>query len=341
MTGGPAGENPPGLLQEYFACGVLVLDARERIAICAPEAAAHLRLDAAKLAGAPLDLLPPTLAKLIREVTASGKLAANREIYLDDTTTLRASVLPVKSETIVVLNHHSSTASGHEQNMRRLDQLASLGALSAGMAHEIKNGMVAIKTFIELLLEKNQDDELNEVVGRELKRIDGLVTQMLRLAAPRRAAFATVRVHPLLDHSLRLVQHQLNGKLISLRRDYRAETDAVHGDDAQLQQAFMNLLFNAIEAMGANGVLTVGTKIIAGEKDERILRVQIQDTGTGIAPENLGRLFEPFFTTKKNGTGLGLAITRRVALEHHGAVEVRSKPGKGSTFGISLPAVVE
>jgi signal transduction histidine kinase len=170
-----------------------------------------------------------------------------------------------------------------------------------------------------------------------LKRIDGLATQMLRLASPRQAAFATVQVHPLLDHSLRLVQHQISGKLISLRRDYKAETDAVCGDDAQLQQAFMNLLFNAIEAMGANGILTVGTKIVFSENDGRKLLVQIQDSGTGIAPENLGRLFEPFFTTKKNGTGLGLAITRRVALEHRGSVEVQSETGKGSTFSISLP----
>jgi signal transduction histidine kinase len=331
-----AGENPPGLLHEDFACGVLVVDSRERIAACTPEAAALLRLDAEKLRGAPIDSLPLQLAKIIREAATSRKCVTNREILLDDAAPLRANAFPLKSEIVVVLDHFSK-ASTHEQTMRRLDQLASLGALSAGMAHEIKNGMVAIKTFVELLLEKNQDAELNEVVGRELKRIDGLATQMLRLASPRQAAFATVQVHPLLDHSLRLVQHQISGKLISLRRDYKAETDAVCGDDAQLQQAFMNLLFNAIEAMGANGILTVGTKIVFSENDGRKLLVQIQDSGTGIAPENLGRLFEPFFTTKKNGTGLGLAITRRVALEHRGSVEVQSETGKGSTFSISLP----
>jgi len=83
------------------------------------------------------------------------------------------------------------------------------------MAHEIKNGMVAIKTFVDLLAQKGQDTELTEVVGRELHRINGIVTQMLRFAAPNRAAFTTVRVHDVLDHSLRLMQHQINGKLIS------------------------------------------------------------------------------------------------------------------------------
>jgi two-component system, NtrC family, nitrogen regulation sensor histidine kinase GlnL len=330
------GLNPAGLASGNLACGVFVVDAHKRITACTPGAAAHLRLDAATLLDAAADSLPPSLAKMIHEVATGGKPMTNREISLDDATTLRANILPVKSEIVVVLDNFPA-APVFGQNMKQLDRLANLGALSAGMAHEIKNGMVAIKTFVELLVEKGQDAELNEVVGRELKRIDGIVTQMLRLASPRHAAFTTVRAHQLLDHSLRLVEHQINGKLISLQRHYHAQTDAVRGDDAQLQQAFMNLLFNAIEAMGANGALTVGTEIVNGENGAGVLRIKIQDTGVGIAPENRQRLFEPFFTTKKNGTGLGLAITRRIVLEHHGAIEVESETGKGSTFSISLP----
>ena len=102
--------------------------------------------------------------------------------------------------------------------MQRLDRLANLGMLSAGMAHEIKNGMVAIKTFVDLLLEKNQDAELGEVVRHELERINAIVTQMLRIAAPGHAAFKTVRVHEVLDHSLRLLQPQVSGKLITVKK---------------------------------------------------------------------------------------------------------------------------
>src|SRR5271170_5478268 len=153
-----------------------------------------------------------------------------------------------------------------EQNLRRLDRLASLGLLSAGMAHEIKNGLTAIQTFIELLVQKGDDRELAEVVGRELKRIDSLASQMLRFAAPGKNEFAPVRVHELLDYSLLLVEHQISGKLISLKRDFKAAPDTVRGDEFQLQQAFMNLLFNAIEAMGTNGTLTVGTQIVDGKE---------------------------------------------------------------------------
>jgi signal transduction histidine kinase len=234
-----------------------------------------------------------------------------------------------------------NSALASAEKMQRLDRLANLGMLSAGMAHEIKNGMVAIKTFVDLLLEKNQDAELGEVVRHELQRINAIVSQMLRMAAPSPANFKTVRVHELLDHSLRLLQPQISGKLITVKKNYRAESDAVRGDDAQLQQTFMNLLLNALEAMGPNGTLSISTEIAGGESGGRFVKIKIQDTGVGIAPENLAKLFEPFFTTKKNGTGLGLAICQRIAVEHRGAIEVQSETGKGSTFGILLPAVVQ
>ena len=208
------------------------------------------------------------------------------------------------------------------------------------MAHEIKNGMVAIKTFTDLLAQKGKDVELTDVVSRELQRINGLVTQMLRFAAPKHVEIITVRVHDLLDHSLRLLQHQIGSKLISLQRHYKADPDIVRGDDAQLQQAFMNLLLNALEAMGPNGVLTVATGISEGEGNTRLLKVHIEDTGVGIARENLERSFEPFFTTKKNGTGLGLAISRLIAHEHRGTIQVQSEINKGSKFTLSLPALV-
>jgi two-component system, NtrC family, nitrogen regulation sensor histidine kinase GlnL len=227
------------------------------------------------------------------------------------------------------------------EKMQRLDRLANLGMLSAGMAHEIKNGMVAIKTFVDLLLEKNHDAELGEVVLHELERINAIVTQMLRIAAPGHAAFKTVRVHEVLDHSLRLLQPQVSGKLITVKKNYRTESDAVLGDDAQLQQTFMNFFLNSLEAMVPNGTLAISTEIANGENGARILKIQIQDTGVGITPENLARLFEPFFTTKKNGTGLGLAICQRIIHEHHGSIYAQSESGKGSTFSISLPVSVE
>ena len=338
----PAG-SPAGSTQIQPGCGLLVFNARERIIVCTGEAAAHLHARASRLKNASLKSLPAPLPELIRTAAKSGQAVTNREIEVRTSrgsTALRASIVPVKSRAaahVIVALEGLVSAPSFEENLRRLDRLASLGALSASMAHEMKNGMVAIKTFVDLLAQKNPEAELAGVVGRELVRINNILTQMLRLAVPRAAAFAPLRAHDLLDHSLRLLQHQIGARMISLRKNYQGQPDTVRGDDAQLQQALMNLLLNAIEAMDVNGVLTVGTELANDAKGARVLKIHIQDTGLGIARENLARLFEPFFTTKVNGTGLGLAITRRIVLEHQGSIEVQSEIAKGSTFTLSLP----
>lgn len=222
-----------------------------------------------------------------------------------------------------------------DENLRRLDRLANLGTLSAGIAHEIRNGLTAIKTFVELMLQKSDDKELATTVEKELKRIDSMVSQMLRFAAPRPHAFSAIHIHNLMETSLRLLQHQVSAKMISMKREFTPASDAVLGDDGQLQQVFMNLLMNAVEAMGTNGTLTVRTEMDYGKK---LFRIHIQDNGAGISRQNRAHLFEPFFTTKKNGTGLGLAISRRIVHDHHGKIEIQSEAGKGSTFTVSLPA---
>ncbi|HZT22788.1 MAG TPA: ATP-binding protein [Verrucomicrobiae bacterium] len=341
----PSG-SPASLLNECLACGVLVVGVQGRrraVIACTAEAAAHLQTPAAQLRNLPLDSLPVPLPEWIRTADRTGRPLMNREIIVQTprgAVLLRASILPVKkrtqSQVVVVLNNFSS-APVFEQNIRRLDRLAGLGTLSAGMAHEIKNGLVAVKTFVDLLAQKNPDAELTAIVGHELQRINLLLTQMLRFVAPRPEAFAVISVHELLDHSLRLLQHQFGAKMISLQKSYQARPDTVRGDEAQLQQVFMNLLLNALEAMGVNGVLSVSTETVPGEGGAPLLKIHFRDSGVGITPENLARLFEPFFTTKKNGTGLGLAISRRIAGEHRGVIDVRSEPGKGSTFTLTLP----
>ena len=225
------------------------------------------------------------------------------------------------------------------KNLERLDRLANLGTLSAGIAHEIKNGLVPIRTFIQLMLQKSDDRELAVTVERELKRIDSLVSQMLRFAAPKPAAFAPVRIHDVLEVSLRLLQHQIDDKDISVTRDFKAAPGIVEGDESLLQQVVMNLLLNAVEAMTISGALTISTHV-APSRDggSPVLKIHVNDTGVGIKEENLERIFEPFFTTKRNGTGLGLAISQRVVSAHHGQIEAHSETGKGATFIISLPA---
>jgi len=223
------------------------------------------------------------------------------------------------------------------EKIRRLDRLANLGMLSAGMAHEIKNGLQAIKTFVDLLLERNPDAEHGEMARRELNRVNAIVTQMLQMATPAPANFQSIGGHELLEHSLRLLQPQASAKSIRVKKDYRAKPDTLQADEVLLQQVVINLLLNALEATGPGGTLTIGTEITCNEDRTRIFKIRIQDTGAGIAPESAARLFEPFFTTKKDGTGLGLAICQHIIQEHRGVIVAESEIGLGSTFSIHLP----
>jgi signal transduction histidine kinase len=330
------------VLRDCLACGVILISGRKKVASLTVQAKHLLGLSPDQATLPSFDTLPATLRAMVREALATGKAPAERQTELKTrhrgALTLRLSAIPVQagrrnSGVLVVLND-LTPARQIEQHIRQLDRLANIGTLAAGMAHEIKNALVAGKTFVDLLLEKHQDAELVEVVRREIGRIDAIVSRMLKFAGPARPAFREVRLHEILDHSLRLVQPQLEDKLVSLNRSFQASPDVLHGDDYQLQQAFVNLFLNALEAMGPNGTLSVATDSV----EHAQVRLTIKDNGTGILPENMARLFEPFFTTKPNGTGLGLLITRRIIQEHRGAISAQSEPDKGTAFQILLPA---
>ena len=260
---------------------------------------------------------------------------------------LSVTVVPVSiakhAVSVVVLLKDAASTPKLDEHLRRLDRLASIGTLSASMADEIKNALVPVTTFVGLLLEQNPEAELAGTVRREMKRVDSIVKRMLKFAGPGKTLLLDVRLHELLEHSLRLVQHRIEGNLISFERRFQAPSDSLRGDDYQLEQAFVNLLLNAVDAMGTEGLLTVGTSVVArasetalheGHSPSDWLRVEITDTGMGIAPENIAAIFDPFFTTKAQGTGLGLGVTRQIIEEHKGVIRVASQPGKGTTFTV-------
>jgi len=336
------------VVRDFLTTAVLAIDERRRINLFNPAAEALTLLKAEEVLNRPLEVLPLSLAEIINETLLSGRAIIDRQIAFPannpggcdvrvSTSVARTSAGTISG--VVALMHDVSSVQRFEEGMRQFDRLASIGTLAASMAHEIKNALQAVKTFVELLLQKDPAAELAQTVGRELRRIDSIVSQMLKFAGPARPTFGPIRVQEVLDHSLRLIQHQLDEQKISLHRSFRAASDLVRGDDYQLEQAFLNLFFNAVEATGPNGKLSVATDIVgapAGTKT-RQLRVTIKDTGTGIPPENMGRMFEPFFTTKSNGTGLGLPITRRIIQEHNGSIAVESKLDRGTTFRVVLP----
>jgi two-component system, NtrC family, nitrogen regulation sensor histidine kinase GlnL len=350
---GRPGLNFEDLLQTSCACGVLAIDPGGAVSFVSPEAEKILRLPAD---GKPIQTskLPATLRALVLETQATGQPITDRKIVLDPdrggSPAISVSVMPAaareKNGKLVVLLKDFSSTKTLESSLRRLDRLASAGTLSAGMAHEIRNAMVAVKTFVDLLLEKNQGDDLAEIVNHEMDRMVSMVSQILKFAVPAQPMFARLSVHKILDRSLLLAQHRVEGRLISFNRKFEAEKDVLEGDVHQLEQAFVNLLLNAVEAISGSGSLTVTTELIVDDgqmhdsDSKRWMRIRISDTGGGITAENMGHLFEPFFTTKQNGTGLGLAVTRRIIEEHNGVIQAESQSGQGTTFTLLLPVKV-
>ena len=342
----------PELLDRCLFAGIIAVDSRLQITAFSDEARLLLSLSDAGPAPLSFDSLPAPLIKLFTETFQNSEAPKNLQIKLANhcgeprlikvSSTLMKSAGGAITGVVVTLND-ITPARQLEQNLRQMDRLASIGTLSASMAHEVKNALVAVKTFVDLLITNNQDAPLTDIVGREMKRIDSIVSQMLRFGGPARPTLGTVHLHQVLDQSLNLVQHHLEGRKIKLLRSLNATPDTVRGDAYQLEQAFINLFFNALDAMGADGVLHVSTEFVPAESSATnqspVVQVIVQDNGIGIPADNLSRLFEPFFTTKPNGTGLGLPITRRIIEEHRGSIAVTSEPHQGTKFVLSLPSI--
>jgi signal transduction histidine kinase len=232
-----------------------------------------------------------------------------------------------------------------EEEKRRIERLASIGAFMSGIAHEIKNPLVAIKTLAELLPEQYDDEEFREtftkVTLNEVDRIDTLVRRLRSLSSG-----STVPLHPLkvitpLEETLSLVSGELTRRHVKVVRDYQSPVPPIMGDHDQLKQVFVNLCLNGVEAMGDGGVLqvTIGSQGKHVDQPSELI-IQIADTGPGIPAEHLANIFDPFFTLKDQGTGLGLAICRGIIDYHRGSITAANRSeGSGAVFTVKLPVV--
>jgi len=227
-----------------------------------------------------------------------------------------------------------------EKEIRRSEKLAAIGALAAGIAHEIRNPLGAISGPLQLLLERQEfpDEEkrLMRIILRETERLNRLVTDFLRFARPEKPQFSTVNPAQILDECVDFI---IRGRDfppgINIQKQYEPSRP-ISADPNQLRQLFQNLLINAGEAMPGGGTLKVWTR--NGSENGR-LEIGMSDTGKGMDEAIQSHLFEPFFTTKEKGIGLGLAIVHRIVELHGGRIQVESRPGSGTAFTISFPAL--
>jgi signal transduction histidine kinase len=236
-----------------------------------------------------------------------------------------------------------------EAQLHRADRLSALGQLSAGLAHEIRNPLGAIKGAVEILEEDyppgHPKAEFYAIILKEVKRLNDVVTNFLNFARPVSMRFVPVDVREVLTSLEGLVSGQARAHRVQIFTSFHNGPARVMADEALLKQAFLNIMLNALEAMPDGGDLAIATHladlkaagILESNGGDEWLEVVFDDTGSGIPAEHLSRVFDPFFTTKKDGTGLGLAITYRIIENHRGVIRVASQPGKGTTFVITIP----
>ncbi len=226
------------------------------------------------------------------------------------------------------------------QQIMKSERLATLGQLAAGVAHEINNPLGAVLMYVHLALEESglQDptrDNLNKAV-REAARCRDIVSGLLDFARQTEPEIRVADVNETVERTLAVLEHQALLQNIRVHKRLCPSLPKVPIDANQIQQVFTNIVLNAVEAMDANGDLTIITR--TGD-DRQCVEVEFTDTGRGIPPEQHEKIFEPFFTTKEvgRGTGLGLAISHGIVMRHHGTIELKSEPAKGTTFTIRLP----
>ncbi len=332
---------------------VVAVDAKLRITHLNPTAATLFGLDETVSRQDAPSTLPPPLGELLRETLKQGRNLPPQEtiVHLASDATF-----PGECETSILRQSHDQVFGAmlvcqdlterkrFEEHIRRMDRLASVGTLAAGIAHEIKNPLVSIKTFVQLLPERYQDEEFRNgfgsVVGSEVARINRLIHDLLNFARPAARRNSPVDLHDLLSRVATLLNSEMKMANIDFSLDCQANPPAIVGDQEQLYQVFLNLLQNAIQAIdGQRRQITVAVHHPPATHPGQPPSVQvvIADSGRGIAEDDLPRIFDPFFSKREGGSGLGLAICHGILQHHQARVDVQSTIGQGTTFTITLP----
>ncbi len=223
----------------------------------------------------------------------------------------------------------------NEEHLAHSEKLSIVGQLAAGIAHELRNPLTSLKGFLKLIQFKNTDRDIDryaQVMDSEFHRIEQIIDEFLILAKPTKINFNYNRMDLILDEVIELLSGQANMKAIILTKEYHSSLSEIYCESNQLKQVFINLIKNAMDAIGEEGEIMISAR----EFNDK-LQIQIIDNGSGITDEELEKIGSPFFTTKKNGTGLGLTICNRIVKKHKGSLSIQSNKGKGTNITLTFP----
>lgn len=225
--------------------------------------------------------------------------------------------------------------------IRRADRLSSLGILTAGLAHEVRNPLVAIRTFAQLLPKRYQDEDFRNqfqsLVLKEVDRICGLVNDLLGFARHSTPKVDSEDVNEIVECIARILETGAKERSIAIHLHLDPNLPNIPVDKEQIKQVVMNIILNAIQSTQDGGKVEIRTRLFNGDGSKRFFQIEVKDTGHGIKKKDVENIFDPFFTTRDTGCGLGLSVSHQLVREHDGHLDVQSEFGKGTTFFINLP----
>lgn len=332
---------------ENMPIGLIVLDTDSKIVSFNYIAETLLHMPGEDTLGKPVaEKLPEDLIQLINELQLNGKnivkeleidLEEHGKVYLD----LNLSILKDNSGNLlgyIILFRDLSEVKELKKEVERSTRLASIGRLAAGVAHEIRNPLSSIKGFATYFGERYKDvpEDKNtaQIMVSEVERLNRVITQLLDFARPVDIKKEILDIRKVINHSTKMIERNANEHNISVKVDIAPGIPHISFDTDLMNQVFLNLFLNSIEAMENGGELYVKADY---DTDMEIVKITVSDTGKGIAPGDIGSIFDPYFTTKQSGTGLGLAIVHRIIESHNGEIKVDSNPEQGTNVIITLP----
>ncbi len=334
------------ILVSSLPIGLIATDSSGAIQVYNGSARELICLDEQKIIGEkPENCLPPKLAQMFSGNDLDGQTVRQTEIQL---------ALPMKNDrtlqlaSMVVLDHNEDFAGEVllirdltqvkrlEKELQRNERLAALGKMAAGVAHELRNPLSSIKG-LAVLLKANfpvpgNEAETADILVKEVERLNRGIGELLDYAKPGQLRREAASIQEIIGKTVSLVQVDAESYGISIHLETDDDLPRVLVDKDKMNQVFLNLFLNAIQAMEHGGELTVRT-----ENEQGKIKIIIRDNGVGIEPENLSRVFDPYYTTKNDGTGLGLAMSAKIVEEHGGKIELSSIPGQYTEFRVLLP----
>jgi len=335
-------------LVENMPIGLIAIDTGENIASLNTVAGAILQVSLTDVIDKPASqVLPEKLWALVENLKMKAAavekeidcpVAGGRVIPVE----VSANILEDENENFlgyVLLFKDLSEVRTLRKEIARNQRLATVGRLAAGVAHEIRNPLSSIKGFAtyfkERYLDVPEDQRIAGIMIQEVDRLNRVVSQLLEFARPATINKKSVLLPDFIKDSLKLVEGRASEKNIEIKTGFAAGAKAVFLDPDKMNQVFLNLYLNAIEAMGENGG-TLGV-YLESAPDQKGMEIRVSDTGIGIREEDLGHVFDPYFTTKAAGTGIGLAIVHKILEVHKGEIKIDSQPGKGTVVILTLP----